>query len=723
MSDEKEFRYHLISCPHCNQSASYQMSLGRGCTVSVSCRYCHKTIKIKTNMNAQIERIQKDINGGVTMKKCPNCGKELKDTAKFCGSCGTKLDEVKAANRADDERGVNVSSSYIHWNILPGQIAVKIDERDIASYGRVKGLVVQEGVKALFFVQGKIAAQLEAGQYAFKDYANAVVEEKEEKKRSLIGNFFHNVANFFKGGASDIIRKTYQVSIVLVRSTEFPLLFNFENVETAGIRSNVGIHLLVKVSNINDFYTNQLLDKKMLCYETVAKSLESTVLAVLNESLSATEPKAVATKANDVLLALQKRISEFYPYFTASKIISLTASREELENIKKMQEELYVSELELTELTKRNNFLNRLHDENNAQALAEARSETDFQAALDKIDEDRELNEDERLKFSQMLEAQRMIREAKTEDEVQSGIQEYKKSGLLREEEIENIQAQISQKASLRDLSYDQELALATLANEKELDRQNLLWETEIGNARLQNEIAQERMRDEYQDERERKQIELQRERMASKLDVLRQAQEIRQQREQAEHQRQMEANAQKIQHEEEMRRMFQNMTAEQILVANPDISPEAAKAMAEKFKAETAASQNDKTAEMAMRQSEQMQAFMQQQMAMMRDMAMAGLNANAQNQAQRLADKDAEMNRFASGVNNAVTAVSGALRNPQAVYQTGAVAAPAAAPAPAVAPIPAQGVSGAKTLHTCPNCGTPHEEGALFCESCGGSL
>ena len=721
MSDEKEFKYHLIPCPHCNQSASYQMTLGHGCSASVSCRYCHKTIKIRTNMNAQIERIEKDFNGGVTMKKCPNCGKELKDTAKFCGSCGTKLDEVKATNRPDDERGVNVASSYIHWNILPGQIAVKIDERDIASYGKVKGLVVQDGVKALFFVQGKIVAQLEAGQYAFKDYANAVVEEKEEKKRSLIGNFFHNVANFFKGGASDIIRKTYQVSIVLVRSTEFPLLFNFENVETAGIRSNVGIHLLIKVSNINDFYTNQLLDKKMLCYETVAKSLESTVLAVLNESLSGTEPQKVSTKANDVLLALQNRISELYPYFSASKIINLTASREELENIRKMQEELYISELELTELTKRNNFLNRLHDENNAQTLAEARSETDFQAALDKIDEDRELNEDERLKFSQMLEAQRMIREAKTEDEVQAGIQEYKKSGLLREEEIENIQAQITQNASLRDLTYGQELALATLANEKELDRQKLLWETEIGNARLQNELAQERMRAEYLDERERQrtaleaekartELELQKERMASKLDVLRQAQEIRQQREQAEHERQMEANAQKIQHEEEMRRMFQNMTAEQILVANPNITPEAANAMAEKFKAELAASQNDKTAEMAMKQSEQMQAFMQQQMAMMRDVTMAGLGANAQNQAQRLSDKDAEINRFANGVNNAVNSVSSALKNPQTVYQTGASSV-------------TQSANDAKAVLTCPNCGTPHEEGALFCESCGGSL
>ena len=705
------FTWQLIPCPHCNQSASYQVVLPVGATLSVSCKYCHKTIRVKTNMNAQIERITKDFdgangaaNGGVKMKVCPNCGKELKDTAKFCGGCGAKLEDQPAENTMD----ISKSASFIQWNILPGQLALKIDSQEIASYGRVKGIVIQEGLKALFFVNGKITAQLEAGSYEFKEFPDVKItdgKDDEAKKQGFLSTFFNNVRNFFHGGPS-LPKNAQNISVVLVRSVEFPLVFSIKDVATSGIRSEVGLHLLCKISNINDFYATTLLDKKFVSFEEVKNNIEPLIRNVLNSSLSNVTPDKIAAAQNSVLAALQSQVSQVYACFQFTRIINLTAENAELENIRKMQEELYISELELTELTKRNSFLNRLHDENNSQALAEARSQTDFQAAMDKIDQDRELNDDERLKFSQMLEAQRLIREAANKDQVEAGIQAFKKSGLLREEEIDNIRAQIEQNANLRNLNYEQSLSLATLANEKEIDRQKLLWEREIGNERIKNEIEQERMRTAYKDERRRAEMQLDKEEQLTQLELLKQAQALRQEREQAEHQRQMEANAQKIQHEEEMRRMFQNMTAEQIVAANPDITPEAAMAMAEKFKAEAAASQNDKTAQMAIKQSEQMQAFMQQQMQMMRDMAVAGMGANAQM-------KEAEMNRFANGVNNAVSSVSGALKNPQTVYQMGAVPA-------ANATAPAQG---AKSALVCPTCGTPHEPGAIFCENCGGSL
>ena len=65
---------------------------------------------------------------------------------------------------------------------------------------------------------------------------------------------------------------------------------------------------------------------------------------------------------------MQTQISQVYSYLQITRVINLTASNEELENIQKMQEELYVSELELSELTKRNSFLNRMQDESNRQS-------------------------------------------------------------------------------------------------------------------------------------------------------------------------------------------------------------------------------------------------------------------------------------------------------------------------------------------------------------------
>lgn len=408
---------------------------------------------------------------------------------------------------------------------------------------------------------------------------------------------------------------------------------------------------------------------------------------------------------------MQTQISQVYSYLQITRVINLTASNEELENIRKMQEELYVSELELSELTKRNSFLNRLQDENNAQSLREARSQVDFEAAMDKIDQDSELNEDERLKFSQMLEAQRMIREAKTQDEVDAAMVVFRKSEMFREEELDNIQAQINQNAALRDLSFEQALNLATLANEKEIDRQQLQWEIEIGNKRLENEIVRQRMQDDYTDERRQKdaefednrrrsQIDLDKEEMNAQMELFRQMQQIK-----------MQEKQQQIDADKDMAKIYAGMTAEQIVAANPNITPQAADAMAEKFKADAIVAQNDKTEQMAMHQNADMQAFMKEQMAMMRDMAIAGMGANQINQQQMMNAKNEEMNRFANGVNNAVSSVSGALKNPTTVVQNG------------TASVPAQVDSGEKAANVCPSCGSPHEPGALFCENCGGSL
>lgn len=732
----------LIPCPHCGKSSTYQLTLPVGADYYLNCKYCYGRIRLHTDMNSQIDRILPAPKGEDKMKTCPSCGKEVKDEAKFCGGCGYKFTDSVGTSasstdvcpscgnplksgakfcgkcgtkiEADSKKipdGVDVQkqASYIQWNILPGQLALKISSQEIAAYGHVKGLVVQEGVKALIFVNGKILTQLEAGSYEFRSFPDVKTDADNETKKQ------NRIAAFFTGLWDKLTNKpqlppnVQNLSVVLIRSTEFPLVFTIPNVGTSGIRSEVGLQMLCKISNINEFYTNALLDSNFASFESIKNTVLSVVQSILNSCLASVTPDKISSAQASVLSALQSQIGQFYSYITVTNIIALTANNAELENIRKMQEELYVSELELAELTKRNSFLNRLQDENNAQELREARSQVDFQAALDKIDQDRELNEDERNKFSMMLEAQRMIREARTQDEVDAAMATFRKSEMLREEELDNVQAQINQNAALRDLSYEQSLNLATLANEKEIDRQKLQWEIEIGNKRIENEIARQRMQDAYEDERREKERLADKSEMQDQLDLLRQAQAIREERENAEHKRQMEANAQQIAHEEEMRRMFQNMTAEQIVAANPDITPEAAAAMAEKFKAEAAMASSDKTAEMAMKQSAEMQAFMEKQMQMMRDMAMAGMNANAINQQNAMAAKDAEMERFTSGVNNAVSSVSGALKNPTTVVQQGGAYS--------------SGATGTKTANVCPSCGTPHADGAMFCENCGGSL
>ena len=658
---------------------------------------------------------------------CSKCGAPITLGKKFCGKCGTPVsaDSQAAAKAApgQNENDLTVSSGFIHWNILPGQIAIKIDEADIAHYNNVQGFVVQDGLKAVFFADGVLAGELGAGKYPFKDLG---VTEVQGVKR-----FFLRIAAFFSEKARAALQSATTLSIILMREGEFPLIFVEKDIPTKALRSDVALHVTAKISNIIQFYKNQLLDQKFVSVEKLSSSLETAVRTLLEEKLSTVEAEEIPsnTKLREELLSqLKTSVSDIYPYISLERIIRLTATNTELDELRRMREELYISEKELVELSKRNDFLNRLNDEKNQQLLHDAQTQADFTAAMNKIDEQDELTADEKAKFADMLYWQRKLREAQNADEGNAALNKLEQNGLLREEEISTLKADIEQRKNLKNLTDGQALAMLTLQNNIALDQQKLQWEIETGNRRVQNALDRERMQAAYDDERRRAEIALDREEQESQLELLKQAQAIRQEREDAEHKRKMEeetaARSHEItltqmeqKHQEEMRRMFQNMSAEQIMAANPDITPEAAAALAEKFKSENSAEQialmkehKDEITRLMGDQQKQQAETMNQMMKMMENMF------SAQN-----ARKDAEIDAIRKDANEhqdrmekVITATSNA-----AYGAAGKIFAPAAKQ------IVNNNNPSRKDLpqNLCSACGAELEEGASFCGECGASV
>jgi len=775
------------------------------------------------------------LGGGEAGFPCPKCGAMLKAGAKFCGKCGTKLGEAAPAASgaapvsADQRKDFSLVGGYIHWNVLPGQIAVKIDENDIAAYGKVKGISVQDGVKALFFVQGKLIAELEAGNYGFKNMGveeftpaktvtNAAPAAKAEEKAAKKKGFFARTIGFIAdhlpgkhkeraaaaGLTSRIPANIPPVSIVLIRSTEFPFIFDFKDVNTANLRSEVGVNFMCKITNINAFYANQLVDKKFVCFDGISKAVEPVVKNILDSSLSQISPDQINGNAQvqqTVLQQITVGLTGVYDYLAVTKLVSLSSTNEDLEVIRLKREELYINELELAELTKRNDFLNRLKDEENNQLLRAASTQVDFEAAMEEIDERHEMNVEEREKFRMLLETQKKLRLAKNDDEIEAAMLEFKKNKLLRDEEVDNLEFLIKHNRTVRDMDETQALTLATMENEftlakvraqnefdlkklnalnefdfnkmqvqneTEIDRLRLQREMEVGNARIQNELNRQRMQDEYTDSRrdidleaeaKRRRMEnaLDDEEMKAQMERLRMAQQIRHDNESfehnleedtkaKEHQRAMEAQnaanlheqemaAQEQKHEEEMRRMFQGMSAEQIMAANPDISEAAAAALAEKFKSDNKDEILKKQEElMAARQADQdkMSAMMMQQMQMMQQMAMTGMQANAMNDQKIIqmqqgeldrtrADATANQDRFLQGMQTTIQSVGGAMHQPNVVYQQvpgGQPVAPVQPSAPVQPVAPETKVAG----KVCPKCGAMNGDD-LFCYECGEQL
>lgn len=669
--------------------------------------------------------------------KCPNCGFEATAGKKFCGKCGTKLDSGETNNTTLKTEIVQ-SAGLVHWNVLPGQLAIKIDEQDLANYSGVKGFVIQEGTKAIFFADGVLAGELPGGKYTFKELG---AETKQEKKgvANSVRRFGARIASFFTGKSYEILSRASSIVIVILRDSEFPLIFTEKDMPTAGIRSEIAIYARAKITNIIQFYKNLLIDQKFVSFEKLAANIQPAVRTILEDCVKGIDPETISSNAQmreEVFKKLQESISNIYSFISIEQILSLTAANTELERLRTMREELYISEKELVELTRRNDFLNRLNAESNRQLLAEAQSEADFAVAMNKIDEQNLLTEDEKAKFANMLYWQRKLREAQTADEGNAALNKLEQNGLLREEELATLKTDIEQRRKLKDLTDGQTLAMLTMQNEMALDAQKLKWEIEVGNKRLENELNKKRMTDTYSDERRKTEMELEKEELNNSLDALRRIRELNREDEDYTHRRKMEEitaareheraiKLEEQKHEEEMRKLLQNMSAEQIIAANPDVSPEVAAAFAEKFKSQNAQAQiemankySEELRQIMSENSTQQQATIQQMMQLMGQMfgAQSASKDSAIAEAKREAadirkDANEHQDRMADVMKTQATAAFGAAGKILSSSTRNSVNN-------------SNNYNNRKTASgTCPNCGAEIEEGSSFCGECGSSL
>ena len=410
--------------------------------------------------------------------------------------------------------GVDVVRGRAIWSIQPGQIARKISERELEEIEKLKGIIVQEGCQAIIFANGELVATLSAGAYQFfksvdeeKAAIRAAVEnaekeldEKERKAREQrrqqdptfrdigivgeIGRAGRWVSRLIFGEKKDekkenIERRKIDYARILSRVTQAPILsvyivserhitmafagstesdghlaFTPYTIPTKIVDVNIGVSLQLRINDIHQFATNYLADKNiattMQFEQMLAPSIENTLRQMLRnldyEASGLPEPIQ-----NNLKARIQMNINEQLFGIRCEQVLQITDSSADFERFRAVERELYCSEQELGYLQRTGEFRNRLAQETNKQTIEKASSEEELRYALQQLNRDQLLHDDEMEQFVLMLNAQKRLREAKSQEEEYEALIDIKKSRLVKDDEFAALEDALAHNKIERD--------------------------------------------------------------------------------------------------------------------------------------------------------------------------------------------------------------------------------------------------------------------------------
>lgn len=410
--------------------------------------------------------------------------------------------------------GIDVVRGRAIWSIQPGQIARKISERELEEIEKLKGVIVQEGCQAIIFANGELVATLSAGAYQFfksveeeKASIKAAIEkaekeldEKERKAREQrrqqeptfrelgvvgeIGRAGRWIGRLIFGEKKDekkekIERRKLDYARILSQATQSPILsvyivserhitlifagstesdghlaFMPYKIPTKIVDVNIGVSLQLRINDIHQFATNYLADKNiattMQFEQMLAPSIENTLRQMLRnldyEASGLPEPVL-----NNLKIRIQQTINEQLFGIQCERVLQITDSSADFERFRAVERELYCSEQELGFLQRTGEFRNRLAQETNKQTIDKATSEEELRYALQQLNRDQLLHDDEMEQFILLLNAQKRLREAKSQEEEYEALIDIKKSRLVKDDELAALEDALAHNKIERD--------------------------------------------------------------------------------------------------------------------------------------------------------------------------------------------------------------------------------------------------------------------------------
>ena len=476
----------------------------------------------------------------------------------------------RARERRNQEAidGIDVVRGKAIWNIQPGQIARRVTEAEFYEIEDMKGVIIQEGCTALVYVDGDLVGTLSGGAYTFPVKSEAEKkaereqtedkirqqEQRQKKDESFLdvglagyaARGLNTVRRFFFGnkkGESEqkqqqrkekvekVLKAKAQpklIRVYLISDRVLTLTFGGQQNQDGGIDFvpfkvatrlvdvDIAVSLQMQISNINDFLRNYLADRDSVTTNQLQQMLMPTIQALIAQMLRNLDyqqdglPEPII---NNLKVRIQQSINSQVFGIQCTQVMQITDRSTDFDRFRAVERELFCSEKELGFLQRTGEFRNRLAQENNKQAIDKATTDEELRYALQQINKDQLLHDDEMEQFTLMLNAQKRLREAKSQEEEYEALVDIKKSRLVKDDDMAALQDALAQNKIQRDsvteimrIQHQQSVDDARLHAQWALDdqKQDHDWEREDLQRRRNWGIEdEERERQWAQEERE----------------------------------------------------------------------------------------------------------------------------------------------------------------------------------------------------------------------------
>ena len=358
---------------------------------------------------------------------------------------------------------LDLVKNTVVWSLNPGEVARRIDVNEFANVSHAKGVYVQEGVVAVLMINGRIVAKLSSGVYYFptpiERFSGALRNiwrffagkknggsfNEDEIRRGRLGSELQNL------GKQELIDVVLMIEGVIpivlgVKSSSGTIEFDPYVIQSSLADINVGVSMYLEIQDFYRFRINYLTkssycriyDLQMVLNDPVRNAIqevlayETVEASVLPAGIRERLKNNILNKVNTVLLGV-----------CVSQLIDITLNSEDFNRFREIEHKLYCSKKELDYLIRTNDFKNRLQDEENAQIIRNAKSEEELRYALNKLNKDKLIHDDEMEAFCQLLASQKAIRAAQTDADMEKALLDIKKNSLITQDDFAALESEL----------------------------------------------------------------------------------------------------------------------------------------------------------------------------------------------------------------------------------------------------------------------------------------